>query len=980
MGSTSSLDRLQKEIDALTYNARSVLQALQESTVTAGSSKGFKVIRSGKEILLTRVDIYRLYKFYQEWEANDFSLVDVIATVSSPALKGFDTIRIEQDNTFVRDDYGNPTDKQATTTALAKHGRMLYLTGDNVGSYDNETYWYGLIASAANPKMAASSAPVPINLRTPIFDPNLSTTHYNTHPTYLFPMGYYRMDLLGYADDGVDHYLGGHSWSVVGDSHARIESVRPAIGMVDPAAQRRTKDNRVGDNSLVWGYDTQANNTYATAGGLHSIASANGSTAIGSYAYASGEFSSAIGGSNNFAVNIACGILGGFGNVGGGRAAGILGGMNNTTGEPAYTFSVVATSGSASECTIEIINNCIGTDTTIGSSTAGIPGYDSIVIDANISTLNWGEGDTVSLFALTTMTSTGLTKQWIDQVGGTGFATQSYTIASIAADPVNSSKTNVRLKESVPKTYIDGGRITRHASASTTNIFGYCSATVGGTGLIANGYYQTIVGKYNKINMGAYLNRRDARFVVGIGTSDTARANALEVYDNTVIMYANPASEYGTSGFDGIASDPSVKRLQTAQSDLIVTSNFIRATASYQTSQSSMKLSADTAIPYSILTSDRVGLIAQEYTDITTKAPGAFLAGPAVGIEGNNVGINASADIHVTAGGILQLAADQLIITPETNTFNTLPLTGSSTMHSLSLGGIDFLQASAFCTVDVSAFDTGVGYKIPTSDHLGLGPVYILTGGTGAVTLLNYSTDTKTDGYACNLQMVWGEAVANNPGMGGSNTIPTGNIAVRKGRVNATNPTTDSHYTQWEYLAKLSDLDAQKKSFGTKTTQIVFCEIYALYYSGGFPNPVTSEHIDRSKYTISEGTVSRSGDISFEHIQIDFLAGFLSSGTQSIHTFLIYFNVDSADSDYFIPKYRTSGTYVNRTSSKTSGRIDVFNDTSLHVPGDAAGYNIHDYTMINQLTPSEESGGVWSSAASYSVELNIPYKNRVVTT
>ena len=51
----NAYDKLVKEIDVLTYNARSVINALIRSTVKSGSSDGYKVTRAGVEITLTRI-------------------------------------------------------------------------------------------------------------------------------------------------------------------------------------------------------------------------------------------------------------------------------------------------------------------------------------------------------------------------------------------------------------------------------------------------------------------------------------------------------------------------------------------------------------------------------------------------------------------------------------------------------------------------------------------------------------------------------------------------------------------------------------------------------------------------------------------------------------------------------------------------------------------------------------------------------------
>lgn len=132
-------DRLVKEIDTLTYNARSSLNAMIRSTIAAGTSNGFKAIRVGNEILLTRIDIYKLDKFYKQWEESNYDIALV------------DSILLEVDG---RD-------------ALIKHSKILYLNNDTIGEIDNGNYWVGLIKISNNPKLISNSAPIPINIRTP---------------------------------------------------------------------------------------------------------------------------------------------------------------------------------------------------------------------------------------------------------------------------------------------------------------------------------------------------------------------------------------------------------------------------------------------------------------------------------------------------------------------------------------------------------------------------------------------------------------------------------------------------------------------------------------------------------------------------------------------------------------------------------------------------------------------------------------------
>ena len=189
-------DRLVKEIDALTYNARSAVNAMIRSTMASGTTNGYKVTRVGIDILLTRDDIYKLNKFYMQWEESNF-------------------------DTSVFDDIVEETDSR---DALIKHSKILYLNNDTIGQVTVDSYWLGLIKVSNNPKLVSNSAPIPINIRTPIFDENMATTKYNQDETYLFPSAYYSVDLLGYSGDGFDHHMDGSSWTISADNYISIET------------------------------------------------------------------------------------------------------------------------------------------------------------------------------------------------------------------------------------------------------------------------------------------------------------------------------------------------------------------------------------------------------------------------------------------------------------------------------------------------------------------------------------------------------------------------------------------------------------------------------------------------------------------------------------------------------------------------------------------------------------------------------------
>ena len=235
-----------------------------------------------------------MYRFYQDWELNNYSTIDVNATQTQSSLKSFDTIRIEHDATPVIDDNGTPV-YNSTTDALVKHSKLLYLSSLNSGSIDDTEFWLGLIADSDNPKMISNSSPIPINLRTPVFDENLATTRFNQHPTYLFPAGYYKMDIMGYSGDDVDHRADGKSWTIGSDSFTNIESPAIAMGTIIEGADRKTAARRNGNRdsngdlnpvtySLAWGIDTHARGIASTAGGAYSMVSDAGyrSVAIGS--------------------------------------------------------------------------------------------------------------------------------------------------------------------------------------------------------------------------------------------------------------------------------------------------------------------------------------------------------------------------------------------------------------------------------------------------------------------------------------------------------------------------------------------------------------------------------------------------------------------------------------------------------------------------------------------------------------------------
>lgn len=495
----NGLDRLQKEIDALTYNARTVLNALIRSVTAAGNNKGFNATRADETIYLSRIDIYRIYKFYEEWQANDF------ATEDNLLKQGFTTILANHDATPVTVD-GTVTNTKATTSALVNHSKILFQTTANKDNTDTE--WLDLIKNNNNAKLVSNSAPIPLNLRTPIFDENLSTAHYNSHPTYLFPSGYFTIDLLGYSGDDTNHELGGKSWTINSDDFIRLNSKKISLGGVIPEATYKIADKRTGEYALSFGYDSHAQAKYSVAGGFHSMVpvfeedSIYTAIAIGTKNIASRIGSTSIGGYSNSVSNKFGAILGGSLNKVTAEGGGILGGKNNIVGGKVYTFTVQKNSDN------ELV-------------------YNSIMINGNLVT-EFTVLSSVMLFDFTFISS-DKNFNYFWETNGDAIQARENIIAS--ASYKDSSYTLVTLNTPIPNNLnITGGSISI-VNSNNINLGKYSGAI--GSNLIAEGESQLVVGKYNKI-------QRNARFIVGNGI--TYRSNSFEVYDTGFIAYTASAN------------------------------------------------------------------------------------------------------------------------------------------------------------------------------------------------------------------------------------------------------------------------------------------------------------------------------------------------------------------------------------------------------------------------------------------------------
>jgi len=506
-------DRLVKEIDALTYNARSSINAMIRSTIAAGTSNGYKVTRVGIEILLTREDIYKLDKFYKQWEESKYDTSifdDIVADVGAGE-------------------------------SLEKHSKILYLNNDTVGAVNTQSYWLGLIKDANNPKLISNSAPIPINIRTPIFDENMATTKYNQDETYLFPFAYYSVDLLGYSGDDVNHHMDGASWTISADNYISMETDAFSTGGVNSSDTRKTKARRNHDidsngnalevtYSTANGYATQARAKYSHASGFGSIVprGAVSGVAIGDRLLATDSYAASVGGSLNKSVGVGSGVFAGKGNVAAGAYSAIIAGLNNSVGSTTHTFKFPISDANSITC-LTVNNDCVSEET------GAYAGKNVISITGNIAGL-YEIGATVSIHTLTVFSDTSARLSYWE-TNGDGFKTQYFTITSVEyIDPttfpsnVNRGNTLITLSGDIAGSKVDGGYITKVVDAKG-NVLGYASVAMNNSN-IALGANQTVVGKYNSPNS-------TARFVVGNGngSGDYVRSNVLEVYDDGITVY-----------------------------------------------------------------------------------------------------------------------------------------------------------------------------------------------------------------------------------------------------------------------------------------------------------------------------------------------------------------------------------------------------------------------------------------------------------
>lgn len=301
----NNLHELTKQLDVLTWNSRSVLNALIRSAMAAGSSDGFTVKRADEDVKLTRQDIYKLYHFYEAWEASQFNPTS------------FDEIRSQMNEEY--------SETGGVDIALATHAKVMWMDADTKDLSNDE--WINQVKNYTNPKWLTNTAPIPLNIRTPIYDENLSTKTYDSYETYLFPSAYYAIDTLGHSGDGIDHSAGGNAWHYNIDDVFAIDANRVLVGTQDA--------DRLAAYRML--YKTVP--VHSFEGGTNSFALRNNSFSFGHNNKVGRDNAAIVGGFSNMATGSQSGILGGNSNIVNSTNSVVGGGLSNMIGAGPESFA-----------------------------------------------------------------------------------------------------------------------------------------------------------------------------------------------------------------------------------------------------------------------------------------------------------------------------------------------------------------------------------------------------------------------------------------------------------------------------------------------------------------------------------------------------------------------------------------------------------------------------------------------------------------
>lgn len=297
----NTLYDLVTRIDALTANSQQVLNALIRSCVASGSSSGYKVNKYGVPIELDRADIYHLYDFYRSWQDEGFPSGE----------NEFNSLLARADERW-RANSGDTS--RLATEAVSKHSMILYMTKEqgaalynaNTAVADeiaqNSDFWVTKIRESASPMGTISSAPIPLNLRTPLYDENLSVKSFSQFETYLFPMGYHRADILGTPGNGDDYIAGGKNWTIDVSDFLTLTANHILLGNnTNPSNKLAGYGDKL--TTISWGNESYAFGGVSLAFGDHSVAQGDGSLVFGTNCYGMGMNSFIAGGLGNQAVS-----------------------------------------------------------------------------------------------------------------------------------------------------------------------------------------------------------------------------------------------------------------------------------------------------------------------------------------------------------------------------------------------------------------------------------------------------------------------------------------------------------------------------------------------------------------------------------------------------------------------------------------------------------------------------------------------------
>ena len=513
-----TLERLTKEIDVLTYNARSVLNALIRSVLRYGTSNGYTVTKSSVELKLTRNDIYLLYRLYNEWAGLGFEK-DTFETACDNVREKF--MPAANANPLLVAD----ADSDELLHAVVTHSKILYLNSSNK-TEDNQ-YWIDQIINAADKTVILNSSPIPLNLRTPVFDENMEVDKYSQYETYLLPMGYYMSLILGSAGDEVDHVAGGRNWWFDVDNEFKVSAPNIVLGGDDGTDRftYRSADEPSSGGvytsygySLAYGYNTKLRGVHDTVGGCSTFVFGNESHGISRNSMIQAKYAGIYAGLNN-QVHADNGMTAGGEDLAVLGSHGFAANRFNTVGFPGMLFKVPDLTKIDENC--EVVTNVCDPETSKTLTKYNPTNILDIYVNQNeLTPLTWSKfkvGDQVIIYD---QTING--KNYLSWFG----VELRHQITSITGIEDHGSYTRFILKDNIRYSEIgvDGGRVARYSSSSYTSYtYEYAGSSSGKTRRYfgANSTalnYLTIAAGFNQTAVGcANYPMVNPNFIVGTG-------------------------------------------------------------------------------------------------------------------------------------------------------------------------------------------------------------------------------------------------------------------------------------------------------------------------------------------------------------------------------------------------------------------------------------------------------------------------------